>query len=66
MRCIALGCNAVFFSIGIAHAKGPAGGIPAHDSFDVRVEPNGQGRGRPAAVELTLTNHPIIGPIFSG
>lgn len=30
------------------------------------VRPNGQGRGRPAPVELTLTNHPITGPVFSG
>jgi hypothetical protein len=32
----------------------------------VRVEPNGRGKGRPDAVELTLTNYPITGPIFSG
>jgi hypothetical protein len=28
--------------------------------------PNGQGRGRPSAASLTLVNHPISGPIFSG
>jgi hypothetical protein len=32
----------------------------------LRVAPNGRGRGRPAPVELTLVNHPISGPIFSG
>lgn len=32
----------------------------------VRVEPNGRGKGRPAAVELVLTNYPVTGPIFSG
>lgn len=32
----------------------------------VRVAPNGRGKGRPDAVELSLTNHPVTGPIFSG
>jgi hypothetical protein len=32
----------------------------------VEVRPNGMGQGRPAAVSLTLINHPITGPIFSG
>ena len=132
MRRIVLGLAAALCFTSFAYAKGPAGGIPAQDVFDVRVvssapdqvsggdarlhidvprtvplhqvrvlvngadqrdrfaevpgtrrltgvidglalgdnvvrvEPNGRGRGRPAAVELTLTNHPIIGPIFSG
>lgn len=32
----------------------------------VVVKANGRGLGRPAPVELTLTNHPITGPVFSG
>jgi hypothetical protein len=32
----------------------------------LRAEANGQGRGRPAPATLTLVNHPISGPIFSG
>jgi hypothetical protein len=32
----------------------------------VRVKANGNGQGRPAPVALTLTNHPITGPVFSG
>jgi hypothetical protein len=32
----------------------------------VKVKPNGRGRGRPDAVSLRLTNHPITGPVFSG
>jgi hypothetical protein len=32
----------------------------------VTVAPNGRGRGRPRPVSLTLTNHPITGPVFSG
>jgi hypothetical protein len=32
----------------------------------VKVKPNGRGRGRPRAIKLTLTNHPITGPVFSG
>jgi hypothetical protein len=32
----------------------------------VTVRPNGKGQGRPDAVHLTLTNHPITGPVFSG
>ena len=32
----------------------------------VTVVPNGRGRGRPRPVSLTLTNYPIIGPVFSG
>lgn len=32
----------------------------------VTVEPPGLGKGRPDTVHLTLTNHPIIGPVFSG
>jgi hypothetical protein len=30
------------------------------------VQPNGRGKGRPDPVTLSLTNYPIIGPIFSG
>lgn len=32
----------------------------------VTVKSNGRGRGRPRPVRLTLTNHPITGPVFSG
>ncbi len=32
----------------------------------VIVQPNGRGRGRPDHVTLTLVNHPITGPVFSG
>jgi hypothetical protein len=32
----------------------------------VTVKPNGLGRGRPDDVSLTLVNHPITGPVFSG
>ncbi|MBX3703281.1 MAG: hypothetical protein KF822_05865 [Steroidobacteraceae bacterium] len=32
----------------------------------LRVKANGQGGGRPAPVAMTLTNHPITGPVFSG
>ncbi|HEU0224867.1 MAG TPA: DUF6351 family protein [Steroidobacteraceae bacterium] len=32
----------------------------------LRVKANGEGRGRPAPVDMTLTNHPITGPVFSG
>jgi hypothetical protein len=32
----------------------------------VTVKPNGKGKGRPQPVNLTLSNHPVIGPIFSG
>src|SRR5262245_34351674 len=30
------------------------------------AQPNGRGQGRPDLARLTLTNHPIEGPIFSG
>ncbi len=30
------------------------------------VKANGQGKGRPAPVAMTLTNYPISGPVFSG
>ena len=33
---------------------------------ELRAAPNGRGRGRPAAATVTLVNHPINGPIFSG
>jgi len=32
----------------------------------VMVKANGNGKGRPSPVSLTLKNHPITGPIFSG
>jgi hypothetical protein len=32
----------------------------------VVVQPNGKGKGRPDPMTLTLLNHPITGPIFSG
>ncbi len=32
----------------------------------VRVAANGKGNGRPDAVQMTLENHPITGPVFSG
>jgi hypothetical protein len=33
---------------------------------DLRVKANGNGKGRPAAVQMTLINYPITGPVFSG
>ena len=33
---------------------------------ELRVKANGNGKGRPAAVQMTLTNYPITGPVFSG
>ena len=33
---------------------------------DLRVKANGNGKGRPTAVQMTLTNYPITGPVFSG
>jgi hypothetical protein len=132
MKRIIPGCMAVLVSLGVAHATGPAGGIPAQDRFEVRVvssaphqvsggdarlhievprtvplhqvevrvnganqrdrftevpgtrrltgvidglelgentvrvAANGRGQGRPDAIELALTNHPVTGPIFSG
>jgi hypothetical protein len=33
---------------------------------NLKVQPNGKGKGRPDSVTLTLTNYPITGPIFSG
>jgi hypothetical protein len=33
---------------------------------ELRAVPNGNGRGRPAPAALTLVNHPISGPMFSG
>ena len=56
-----------------AFAEDPAGsrrlegvidGLPLGDSTIV-VSSNGKGKGRPTA-SLTVTNHPITGPIFSG
>ncbi len=32
----------------------------------VEVVANGRGRGRPQPVSVTLTNHPVTGPVFSG
>ena len=32
----------------------------------VVVQANGRGKGRPASVNLALTNYPITGPVFSG
>jgi hypothetical protein len=32
----------------------------------LHVKANGEGVGRPAPVHMTLTNHPITGPVFSG
>ena len=32
----------------------------------VKIMPNGRGKGRPEAVTMMLTNHPITGPVFSG
>lgn len=32
----------------------------------VHVNANGKGKGRPDAVQMTLENHPITGPVFSG
>ena len=33
---------------------------------DLRVKANGNGKGRPAPVAMTLTNFPLTGPVFSG
>ena len=33
---------------------------------DLLVKANGNGKGRPTAVQMTLTNYPITGPVFSG
>ncbi len=40
-------------------------GLPLGES-DLEVRSNGSGKGRPAPVDVTLTNHPRGGPIFSG
>jgi hypothetical protein len=32
----------------------------------LRVKANGNGKGRPSPVQMTLTNYPITGPVFSG
>jgi len=32
----------------------------------LRVNANGKGKGRPSAVQMTLTNFPVTGPVFSG
>jgi len=32
----------------------------------LEAKPNGQGEGRPDPAQLSVTNHPITGPIFSG
>jgi hypothetical protein len=37
MKRIIFGCMAVLVFFGIAHAQGPAGGVPAQDQFAVRV-----------------------------
>jgi hypothetical protein len=37
MKRILLGCAAALLCFGVAHSKGPAGGIPAQDRFEVRV-----------------------------
>jgi hypothetical protein len=33
---------------------------------ELTVMPNGRGKGRPQTVTMTLTNYPLIGPVFSG
>ena len=33
---------------------------------DLRVKANGNGKGRPSPVSMTLTNYPTTGPVFSG
>jgi hypothetical protein len=49
---------------GSRRLEGVITGLPLGES-DLVVDSNGNGRGRPTA-SLTLTNHPISGPIFSG
>ncbi len=44
--------------------EGVIDGLPVGDST-ILVEANGKGRFRPST-ELTITNHPITGPMFSG
>ena len=43
---------------------GVVDGLDASENT-VIVKPNGQGKGRPQPVNLTLSNNPVIGPIFS-
>ncbi len=50
---------------GTRRLTGVIGGLH-NGANDLHVKANGQGRGRPAAVDMTLTNHPITGPVFSG
>ena len=44
---------------------GVIGGLEVGENT-VSVKPNGRGSGRPQPVNLTLINHPVTGPIFSG
>ncbi len=49
---------------GSRRLEGVVTGLPIGDS-NLEVRSNGNGAGRPSA-SLTLTNHPITGPMFSG
>ncbi len=49
---------------GSGRLEGVVTGLPIGDS-QLEVRSNGKGNGRPAA-SMTLTNHPITGPMFSG
>jgi hypothetical protein len=49
---------------GSRRLEGVVTGLPIGDS-ELAVWSNGRGKGRPSAT-LTLTNHPITGPMFSG
>jgi hypothetical protein len=49
---------------GSRRLEGVVTGLPVGDS-ELAVWSNGKGKGRPTA-SITLTNHPITGPMFSG
>jgi len=50
---------------GVRRLSGVVHGLETGDNV-IEVRPNGKGKGRPDAVRMTLTNHPVTGPIFSG
>jgi len=50
--------------VGSRRLEGVVSGLPLGDS-QVVVTSNGRGKGRPTST-VTLTNHPITGPMFSG
>jgi hypothetical protein len=50
---------------GIRTLTGVVDGLDLGENI-VTIKPNGKGKGRPRAINLTLTNYPITGPVFSG